>query len=87
MRTEILIIGGGAAGLAAACALSNRRRVVLLEKQSRVGRKLLATGNGRCNMTRLGASARDYHGSPEAAEKVNRRFPPKRCARSLNRSG
>ena len=51
MRTEILIIGGGAAGLAAACALSNRRRVVLLEKQPRVGRKLLATGNGRCNMT------------------------------------
>ncbi len=78
MRTEILIIGGGAAGLAAACALSNRRRVVLLEKQPRVGRKLLATGNGRCNMTRLGASARDYHGSPEAAEKVNRRFPPEK---------
>ena len=87
MRTEILIIGGGAAGLAAACALSNRRRVVLLEKQPRVGRKLLATGNGRCNMTRLGASSRDIMDRPKRRRRSIAAFLPKRCARSLNRSG
>ena len=49
---RIAIIGGGAAGLMAACLLARRGlRPVLLEKQSRVGRKLLSTGNGRCNLT------------------------------------
>ena len=36
--------------------------VVLLERQQRVGRKLLATGNGRCNLTNIGATAANYHG-------------------------
>ena len=50
---DVLIVGGGASGLAAACALAEpgRLRVAVLEKQPRVGRKLLSTGNGRCNLT------------------------------------
>ncbi len=57
------IIGGGAAGLAAACMLSQGgERVVLLEKQPRVGRKLLSTGNGRCNLSNLNACEKHYHG-------------------------
>ena len=52
MLYDVLILGGGASGLIAACALARKgRRVVLLEKQARVGRKLLSTGNGRCNLT------------------------------------
>ncbi len=59
------VIGGGAAGLFAACMLARGGApVVLLEKQARVGRKLLSTGNGRCNFTNLNASERDYHGDP-----------------------
>ena len=55
---DAMIIGGGASGLVAACALGRGgRRVVLLEKQDRVGRKLLSTGNGRCNLTNLKAGA------------------------------
>ena len=61
---KVLIIGGGAAGMMAALTASEDRRnqVTLLERQSRVGRKLLATGNGRCNLTNLHAGASHYHG-------------------------
>ncbi|MBQ3575403.1 MAG: NAD(P)/FAD-dependent oxidoreductase, partial [Clostridia bacterium] len=62
---KIAIIGGGAAGLMAACLLSRKGEdVILLEKQARVGRKLLSTGNGRCNLSNLNASEKDYYGDP-----------------------
>lgn len=60
---NVLIIGGGAAGMMAALtAAQNGHRVTLLERQARVGRKLLATGNGRCNLTNRNASPVHYHG-------------------------
>ena len=63
MKT-VLIIGGGASGMAAAlsAAASPDNRVVLLERQARVGRKLLSTGNGRCNLTNMSCSPEKYHG-------------------------
>jgi predicted Rossmann fold flavoprotein len=52
---HVIIIGGGASGLAAAClCIAKGVSVTLLEKESRVGRKLLATGNGRCNLMHTG---------------------------------
>ena len=78
-KYDVLIIGGGASGLAAACALSRSgRRVAILEKQNRVGRKLLSTGNGRCNFTNLNASAKDYHGSRQAVQQVLKAWPPRK---------
>ena len=67
MKT-IAIIGGGAAGLMAAYAASrtNENHVILYERQARVGRKLLATGNGRCNLTNLNADVSHYHGANPA---------------------
>lgn len=60
---NVLIIGGGAAGLMAAItAARNGHAVTLLERQSRVGRKLMATGNGRCNLTNLHQEPAHYHG-------------------------
>jgi len=58
------IIGGGASGMAAALAAAENEnvQVVLLERQARVGRKLQATGNGRCNLTNLHAANGGYHG-------------------------
>ena len=51
----IVIIGGGASGMAAAITASNDKNnnVILLERQQRVGKKLLSTGNGRCNLTTI----------------------------------
>ena len=64
----ILILGGGASGMAAALAASESgaHQVILLERQARVGRKLLATGNGRCNLSNLHAAPDHYHGADPA---------------------
>ena len=60
---KVLVIGGGAAGMMAALtAAENGHPVTLLERQARVGRKLLATGNGRCNLTNRHAAPPHYHG-------------------------
>lgn len=51
----VLVIGGGAAGLSAAVAAAScGDSVVLLERMDRVGKKILATGNGRCNLMNTG---------------------------------
>ena len=53
---DIIIIGGGAAGLmAAAGAAEKGASVIVLEKMSRPGRKIMITGKGRCNFTNLKA--------------------------------
>ncbi len=64
----VCIIGGGAGGMMAALtAAEGGHHVLLLERQSRVGRKLMATGNGRCNLTNHHAMpdqyAAHYHGT------------------------
>ena len=72
------IIGGGASGMAAALAAAQypNTQVILLERQSRVGRKLGATGNGRCNLTNLHAGETSYHGeNPAFASPALRRYP------------
>ena len=68
IKTDIAVIGGGAAGLTAAiCAArtlrgqGSRAKVTVLEGQQRVGRKLLATGNGRCNLSATDVSVAHYH--------------------------
>ena len=62
------IIGGGASGMAAALAAAENPnlQVLLFERQARLGRKLQATGNGRCNLTNLHASEGGFHGEDEA---------------------
>ena len=62
------VIGGGASGMAAALAAAEKEenQVILMERQARVGRKLQATGNGRCNLTNLHAGERGYHGEDAA---------------------
>ena len=58
------IIGAGASGMAAAISAAENPnvQVILLERQSRVGRKLQATGNGRCNLSNRNAQVKNYHG-------------------------
>ncbi|PKL41173.1 MAG: aminoacetone oxidase family FAD-binding enzyme [Spirochaetae bacterium HGW-Spirochaetae-1] len=60
---RIAIIGAGASGLTAACyASGDGRHVLLFEKQKKIGRKLLVTGNGRCNISNRNIIAGHYHG-------------------------
>ena len=73
---NIAIIGGGASGMAAALAAleEDKNRVVIYERQARLGKKLMATGNGRCNLTNRGPLAGHYHGGSDFAAVAQRRF-------------
>ena len=69
---DTIVIGGGASGLAAAVAAAEQgARVLILEKGPRIGRKILASGNGRCNL--MNDSAPRYYGDPDFANRVLRR--------------
>lgn len=77
MKTDIAIIGGGASGLTAAISAKEAcgsAKVTLIEKLPRVGKKLIATGNGKCNLSSLRLSEYNYHGSVDAM-KVIREMP------------
>lgn len=79
MKTyKIAIIGGGASGMIAAVLAARKiggENVVLCEAQPRLGRKLLATGNGRCNLTNSNTSVSDYHtDSPKLLETILQSF-------------
>lgn len=60
---DIAVIGGGASGLACAIAAKHKAdcTVTIFEGLDRVGKKILATGNGRCNLTNVNASPKHYH--------------------------
>ncbi|MEA3373425.1 MAG: NAD(P)/FAD-dependent oxidoreductase, partial [Campylobacterota bacterium] len=61
---RVAIIGGGAAGLMAAItAASAGASVEVFEQNSRVGKKILASGNGRCNISNTRLSQNDYFGT------------------------
>ena len=73
-ESRVLIIGGGAAGLSAAIASARLgAAVTLLEGGPRVGRKILASGNGRCNLTNLDAAPPAYN-HPDFVEPVLRTY-------------
>ncbi len=76
---RIGIIGGGASGMAAALAAAENpnANVLLFERQARVGKKLQATGNGRCNLSNLHAAEGGFHGKkPEFAAFALDQFSP-----------
>ncbi|MBO5207894.1 MAG: aminoacetone oxidase family FAD-binding enzyme [Lachnospiraceae bacterium] len=64
MEKKIAVIGGGAAGMMAAIqAARTGAKVELYERNDRVGKKILATGNGKCNFSNRDMSAQAYYGS------------------------
>jgi len=73
---KIAVIGGGAAGLIASIVASRAgAEVTIFEKMNKVGKKILATGNGRCNYTNMNLSAACFHGkNVKQAEKVLQYF-------------
>lgn len=89
---KIIVIGGGPAGLFAALqAASNGNAVVLLECLARPGRKLLASGAGKCNLTNvLDAAAMTRRFPPEQRRFVKAAlaaFPPERLLNFFRERG
>ncbi len=75
IKMHIAVVGAGAAGLMAAyqaaetlLKMQQPVHVTVLEGNKRAGKKLLATGNGRCNLTNMHVSSANYHGDKAAAE-------------------
>lgn len=73
MYADIVVIGGGASGIAAAigakkaCPLA---KIVIAERFDRIGRKILSTGNGRCNLSNQSILPEHYHGSVRNIMKI-----------------
>lgn len=61
MRKKVGIIGGGASGMMAAVTAAQHAEVTLLEHTARIGKKILSTGNGKCNYTNRALSKDDYY--------------------------
>ena len=84
------IIGAGASGMAAALAAAENPNVnvILMERQTRVGRKLQATGNGRCNLSNIHADRGGYHGEqPDFAQPAIQAFSPEKTLSWFSRLG
>ncbi|MBQ9854709.1 MAG: NAD(P)/FAD-dependent oxidoreductase, partial [Clostridia bacterium] len=81
MKADIAIVGGGASGLAAAvsAARNGGKNIFIVERQPRVGKKLLATGNGRCNLYNENACADMYFASRCFVAPALRAFSPNRA--------
>lgn len=86
----VIIIGGGPAGLMAAIAASRSHEVLLLEKKEAVGRKLLLTGNGRCNITNnqsIPNFIKNCYGEPKFLFSHLHQFGPKEIIQFLESQG
>jgi predicted Rossmann fold flavoprotein len=88
-KVHIAIVGGGAAGLMAAITVARQGpRVTIFERQERVGKKILATGNGRCNMTNVNCSVEKFHGGDQDFVKmVINQFSVKKTLEFFNELG
>lgn len=85
---KILIIGGGASGMMAAIAAADHGAGIrVLERLSRVGKKLLATGNGRCNLSNRHMEPDYFHGDPDFIQSVLSRFGLDRTIRQFEAMG
>ena len=85
-RYDTVVIGGGAAGITAAIAAAeNGEKVLLAESGNRTGRKIAASGNGRCNLMNRGELR--YYGDARFAESVFKTCPRAELERFFNRYG
>ena len=81
MSSIVAIIGAGASGLVAAITAARKgAKVHVYEKNKKIGKKILATGNGRCNVTNLHVELSNYHGStPSFVNPSLSRFSTSTC--------
>ncbi len=86
---SIAIIGGGASGLIAGIvALRGGARVSIYEKNAKLGKKILATGNGRCNITNKNINIKNFHGTnQEFAKHALKEFDLAKCKKFFEEIG
>ncbi len=91
MDKKVCILGGGASGLYCAMHIQLQNpgmEVTVLEKNARVGKKLLATGNGKCNFTNLNQDIQFYtSNAPEMAYKILQAHPPQAIMQAFSAIG
>lgn len=83
INTDIAIIGAGASGLMAgiSAAIETKRKnkctkIVVVDHLDRVGKKILVTGNGKCNLSNKNISINNYHSNqPETVKNILNKFP------------
>ena len=86
---KVLVLGGGPAGMTAALAAARAgAEVLLLEQNERIGKKLLLTGNGKCNYTNLELDVARYDtDGPDFVRELIKRYPPEAIIRFLEELG
>lgn len=79
--TNILVIGAGASGITAAISAAQKieqngidKKVVLIEKSDRIGRKILMTGNGKCNLSNENISKNNYNKAASTIEPLLKKY-------------
>lgn len=88
-KTRVAVTGGGASGMMAAIfAARGGAEVCIYEKNDRVGKKILATGNGKCNFTNLFLNESCYHSDKkELVLQILDEFSPKDCVSFFQSAG
>lgn len=90
---KVAVIGGGASGLACAIEImhtvKNRDdvKITVLEKLPRVGKKILVTGNGRCNLTNMNSATSGFRGDTDFAYAVLNEYTPESNIKFFNEMG
>ena len=91
MTYDVIVIGGGPAGMfAAITAAQNGSRVLLLERNDRLGKKLLITGKGRCNVTNHCSAREVLENTPRNGRflfSVMENFPPEKVYAFFEENG
>lgn len=91
-KTDVIIVGGGPAGLTAAASIAENTKknidITVLEHKDKAGKKLLATGNGRCNFTNDILDDMSYRGNkPSFAYKIIDRFDKETLIDFMRKTG
>ncbi len=89
-RNKVAIIGAGASGLTSSIFLSQKNfDVTIYEKNNKVGKKLLATGNGRCNVTNENISLKNFytHGDKSTIKQILNLFDYHKCKKLFSNIG
>ena len=85
---DVIIIGGGASGLLCTRECARRGlKTVILDKEPLVGRKILASGHGRCNLTNTRVSPAYYHADPALISATLSQFSYEDCHRYFEQLG